>query len=45
MIYLVRTQNSSKNQDFLPRVRTRSCAYEGVRDVIFSDHLAYLLDE
>ena len=27
-----------------PQIRTRTCAYEGVRNVSFSEHFAYVLN-
>ena len=44
-IYLVRTQTFRKTKISYPLVRTRACAYQGVRNVTFSEHFAYVLNE
>ena len=45
MIELICTQNFSKNQYFLPLIRTRTRAYQRVRNVSFSENFAYVLNE
>ena len=34
------TPNFPKNEHFLPLIRTRTCAYQGVRNVSFLENLA-----
>ena len=36
---------SEKNKTFCPLIRTRTCAYQGVRNVSFSENFTYLLNE
>ena len=43
-IHLVLTQNFPKNWHFLPPIRTRTCAYQGIRNVSFSENFAYVLN-
>ena len=40
IIYLVRTQNFSKNNISYPLIRKRTRAYQGVRNVSFSKNFA-----
>ena len=42
-IYLESTQNFPKNISY-PLIRTRSCAYYGVKNVSFSDNFAYAIN-
>ena len=44
IIDLVRTQNSQKTKIFYPLLDTRMSAYEGVRNVSFSESFAYVLN-
>ena len=44
IIRLVHTQNFRKNQNFLPLIRTRTCMYEGIRKVSFSEDFAYVFN-
>ena len=41
IIHLVRTQNFPKANISNPLIWTRTCAYQGVRNVSFSDNIAY----
>ena len=43
IIYLVRSQ-SFPNISY-PLIRTRTCAYQGVRNVSFSENIANVLNE
>ena len=43
-IHLVSTQNFPKNSHFLPLWYARTCAYQGVRNVSFSENFAYILN-
>ena len=36
---------SEKNKTFCPLIRTRTCAYQGVGNVSFSENFTYLLNE
>ena len=44
IIHLVRTQNFPKTSISYPLIRTHTCAYQGVRNVSFSENFAYVLD-
>ena len=45
VIHLVRTQNFPKTNISYPLIRTRACAYHGVRNFSFSENFAYVLNE
>ena len=46
VIHSVHTQDFPKNSHFLhPDTYTPSCAYQGVRNVSFSENFAYILNE
>ena len=45
VIHLVRTQNFLKTNVSYPLIHTRTCAYQGVRNVSFSENFAYVLNE
>ena len=45
IMYLVRTQNFPKTNISDPLIHTRMCAYQGVRNVSFSENFAYVLNE
>ena len=45
IIHLVRTQNFSKTTISHPLIRTLTFAYQGVRNVSFSENFAYVLNE
>ena len=45
IIHLVHTENLPVNNISYPVIRTRACAYQGVRNVNFLDNFAYVLDE
>ena len=44
-IHLVRTQNFRKANISYTLIRTRTCVYQGVRNVSFSECFAYVLNE
>ena len=43
--HFVRTQNFRKTNISYPLMRTRTCVYQGVRNVSFSENFAYVLNE
>ena len=45
IIHLVRTQMFRKTNISYPLVRTRTCAYQGVRNISFSGYFPYPLNE
>ena len=45
IIYLVRTQNFPKSNISNPLIRTRTYAYQRVRNVSFSENFSYILNE
>ena len=45
LIHLVRAQNFSKTNIFYSLIRTRTCAYQGIRNISFLGDLAYVLNE
>ena len=45
IIHLVRTQIFQKTNISDPLIRTLTCAYQGVRNISFSENVAYVLDE
>ena len=44
IINLVRTQNFPKTNISYPPIRTRTCAYQGVRSIGFAENFAYVLN-
>ena len=44
IIHLVHTRNFRKTNISYPLIRTRGCAYQGVRIVSFSDNFMYVLN-
>ena len=44
VIHEVRTQNFPKTNISNPLILTRTCAYQGVRNVSFSENFAYVLN-
>ena len=45
IIHLVHTQDFPKRQYFSPLARTRTCAYQGVRNISYSEDFAYVIYE
>ena len=45
IIHLIRTLNFPKKEHFWPLIGTRTCAYQGVRNISFSVNFAYVLTE
>ena len=46
IIHLVSTENVPKKTNiFSPLIRTHTCAYQGVRNICFSENFAYILHE